>query len=478
MINYNKTLPIDILVSSTNILSMLSNINCNDNNFDLNLTTTPSSGTVLIAEYIFSDSNLIKYIEQYENVIIITNKSSSKSFQHLYDLGVTWVFNNNFILKELELILQNIYNAKKNYVEKELLETIFQKAQNSIVITDTDGNIEYANQYFQNITCFSLNELIKNTPKAIKSDYHSSGFYKELWKTIENGNVWNGIFINKNKNHELFYEESTITPIVDPNGEIVHYLKIGKNVTRERLLLSELSDEMVLAKKIIKSILPQKYSDSFLNFDCHMEAYNYLGGDYIYFEKTGHGLFSIALFDVLGHGVSSTLISLNLGSILHGYSHFCSIEETVAELNNQLISINNFTDDFKNYYVTGIFLELNFNESSIKIINCGHPNMYMLYKDNSITKISSNNLILGVIDDYTFSTQSIHINELHSLFLFSDGLIENKKENYLDVSDNLESLIHKHNHESSSVFFKLILDEIIGTSMINDDIAMCRITLN
>lgn len=64
----------------------------------------------------------------------------------------------------------------------------------TIVITDTEGNIEYVNPKFTEVTGYSYEEAVGQNPKILKSDSLSQGDYKGLWDTIKSGQTWTGEF--------------------------------------------------------------------------------------------------------------------------------------------------------------------------------------------------------------------------------------------------------------------------------------------
>lgn len=478
MIKLQKAIKIEICIRSNNLYNQLKSLKIDNNQSQFSFSTTPTKGEIIILESKYFSGNINNIIKNYENVILIMDFFSPEEYNRLYNLGVSGILRSDFVIKELEQMILTLIERKTYYLEKSILENIFQKAQNSIVITDKEGNIEYANKYFQEITKFSQEELIKNTPKAIKSDYHESSFYEELWDIIQKGNVWEGVFINKNKYKELFYEESTITPILNSEGNIVNYLKIGKNVTRERMLLTELSNEVKVAQKVMESMIPNKYNDELISFECHMEAYNYLGGDFIHFEKLDNNVYRIALLDVMGHGVSSALIGLTIGTLLHAYNHFYTLEETIKEVNTQLVKMNNLDDEAKSKYVTGIFIQIDFDNNELKIINAGHPDLYLTKKDKEIIRIESNNLLLGVLNNQNFNSNIMSLDDLRSLFLYSDGLLEINKDEYVGSYETLEYALKEYNELYGNEFFNTILNTIVGKQLINDDIALCRLTIN
>ncbi len=112
-----------------------------------------------------------------------------------------------------------------------LQETAMKAAANTIVITDMAGTIQWANPAFTRGSGYTLEEAIGQNPRILKSGRHNASFYEKLWQTILAGEVWRGVFINKRKDGRLVHEESTITPVTDETGKIIHFIAIKQDVT-------------------------------------------------------------------------------------------------------------------------------------------------------------------------------------------------------------------------------------------------------
>ncbi len=127
---------------------------------------------------------------------------------------------------------------KQKKTEKEVsrLHTAIEQAEETVVITDTDGTIQYVNPAFERITGYKADAVIGQNPNILKSGKHDESFYTEMWETITGGEAWVGHFINKKKNGELFEEEATISPIKDPSSTIIGYVAVKRDVTREVML--------------------------------------------------------------------------------------------------------------------------------------------------------------------------------------------------------------------------------------------------
>ena len=110
----------------------------------------------------------------------------------------------------------------------------------SVVLTDLDANIIYANKKFTEITGYTLKEAKGKNPRILQSGEHPKEYYEDLWKTLLSGEIWEGEFLNKKKNGELFWENATITPVSDEKGKIVNYLAIKEDITKRKFTEKQL----------------------------------------------------------------------------------------------------------------------------------------------------------------------------------------------------------------------------------------------
>lgn len=117
--------------------------------------------------------------------------------------------------------------------ERIRLSTAVEQASEAIVITDLAARIQYTNPAFERITGYSRQEAIGKNPRMLQSGRHDAAFFRELWSTLSRGEVWHGRFVNQRKDGQLFEEDATITPVRDVSGQIVNYIAIKTDVTRE-----------------------------------------------------------------------------------------------------------------------------------------------------------------------------------------------------------------------------------------------------
>ncbi|MBF0376338.1 MAG: PAS domain S-box protein [Desulfamplus sp.] len=122
-------------------------------------------------------------------------------------------------------IQEDISKHKHNELQLRILQKAVEQSPVSIIITDRYGNISYVNPHFTKITGYTYNEAIGNNPKILKSGKNSADYYQNLWKTISNGEVWQGELCNIKKNGEEFWEQVVITPILNNHNGIQFNVK-------------------------------------------------------------------------------------------------------------------------------------------------------------------------------------------------------------------------------------------------------------
>jgi len=129
--------------------------------------------------------------------------------------------------------LNDITARKQAEAEKDRLLTAINQMAETIIITDVEGMIQYANPAFEKITGYSCEEVLGQTPRVLKSGEQDAAFYKKLWGVLLNGEIWSGRLTNKKKDGTLYTEEATISPVKDINGKMVNYVAVKRDITEE-----------------------------------------------------------------------------------------------------------------------------------------------------------------------------------------------------------------------------------------------------
>lgn len=137
--------------------------------------------------------------------------------------------------------------TERKNIKKELLKLsrAVEQSQNSVIMTDPEGKIEYVNNKFLQVTGFSLAEMLGKIPGIMQPGNGREPEVQEIWETIRNGHTWNGEHQENKKNGELYWERTQISPITDPAGHVTNYLVINQDITESR----RINEALVRAKE-------------------------------------------------------------------------------------------------------------------------------------------------------------------------------------------------------------------------------------
>ena len=158
-------------------------------------------------------------------------------------------------IKLFETVSQQVASIiEREKIERKLLKLsqIVEQSPLSILVTDTAGNVEYANSKFTELTGYSRDEVIGKKPRILKPGKQPDDDYKKLWTTIKSGGTWRGEFHNTKKNGELYWESVKITPMFDKSHKITNYLAVRDDITEMKQARSELIENEALYRDLIE----------------------------------------------------------------------------------------------------------------------------------------------------------------------------------------------------------------------------------
>ena len=207
---------------------------------------------------------------------------------------------------------------KKDEEQIRKLSNAVEQSPVWVIITDTEGTIEYVNSWFTHVTGYLSDEVIGKNPNMLGSGKTTPEFYAEMWNQIIDGNPWNGALLNRRKNGELFWAHLSISTIRDPDGNITHFIGLGEDITEQKALQEErddafqvISSSIEYATNIQGSILPDpdKLKALFTDYFVLWEPRDRVGGDIYFMKPWGLGKV-FALGDCTGHGVPGAFMTL------------------------------------------------------------------------------------------------------------------------------------------------------------------------
>ncbi len=195
------------------------------------------------------------------------------------DGSVVWVSVNVLLLRDqqgtaqrLVATIEDITQRRSAESQSRLLMSALRAAGLGIVITDTTGVIDWVNPAFAELTGYTRDELIGKHTRTLQSGVHPKEFYTQMWDTILKGQVWHGELMNRRKDGTIYPEDAAITPVLDDQGVLTHFVGVKRDATlrrqaqdalraseeRYRLLLDNLDDVIYTADTQNRIVLVNK----------------------------------------------------------------------------------------------------------------------------------------------------------------------------------------------------------------------------
>ncbi|KRF51998.1 phosphoserine phosphatase [Bacillus sp. Soil745] len=182
--------------------------------------------------------------------------------------------------------------------------------------------------------------------------------------------------------------------------------------------------ELGLAKKIQETLLPVPIINEHLEIQAYYKGSNQLSGDIYGFYQIDPQRYGLILLDVMGHGLSSALITMSLHSIFEKLILKGSEVKTVMkELDDHLHSLFKNTSK-SSHYCTAVYLLIDTDKREINYINAGHPSVLLQDINGKQYELRSNRPPLGMFEDILFKTNTVTYNKESMLCLYTDGVEE------------------------------------------------------
>ena len=172
--------------------------------------------------------------------LIVEDKGSvwaMASYRPVYYEGeaamLGWFYDVTDLRRAEQALLQSEALAKQSL--EELKYQKFALDKHAIVaVTDVKGRITYANEKFSEISGYSLEELIGQDHALLNSGYHPKGYFKEMYRTVANGQVWHDEICNRAKDGHLYWVDTTIAPFLGDDGKPQSYISIRTDITQRK----------------------------------------------------------------------------------------------------------------------------------------------------------------------------------------------------------------------------------------------------
>ncbi|MBM7660019.1 sigma-B regulation protein RsbU (phosphoserine phosphatase) [Bacillus mesophilus] len=304
---------------------------------------------------------------------------------------------------EIKLIQKRLNESKKRY--KEL---VFSSPYP--IIVSLNKEIVFVNE--KAVKVMQAEDFTQLTGKNLYSFITGDESKEELsLKPLKSGELK-----VKTLSGEVIQVQYSFTNIVWEGAPafLIVFSDITERKQREKLHQQELS----LAHQVQQNILPKSLNEEKIKINAiHLPSAE-LSGDMYYWTKMEEHLYGVMILDIMGHGVSSSLISMSVRAILPSiiYRHK-NPTGVMAELNQYVHQyFNNM-----NFYMTGIFCLIDTRLKKIQYVNAGHPLGLLLMPNNQITELNRGGIPIGLTTEIIYNCEILEYELGSKLTLYTDG---------------------------------------------------------
>lgn len=130
--------------------------------------------------------------------------------------------------------LVDITERKRRELELQQFKAAVEQSAHAIYITDVDGTIEYVNPAFEEISGYSEEAAVGQTPRILQSGEYGDEFYEEFWETIRSGERWDAEMVDQRADGERIVLNQTVAPITDGENDIRKFVAVARDISERK----------------------------------------------------------------------------------------------------------------------------------------------------------------------------------------------------------------------------------------------------
>jgi len=240
---------------------------------------------------------------------------------------------------QIIFIIRDVSDRKNAEKEKRkandwlrILSIAIEQSPVTTVITDITGNIVFINPKFTETTGYTAEEVMGKNPRILKSELRQPSDYKELWETILSGKNWQGVFQNRKKNGEFYWESAVISPVKNEEGIISHFLAVKEDITKRILAEQELK---LKNEELVKTNAEKDKFFSIIAHDLRSPFNGFLGLTEIMAEE----LSSLTRDEIQDIAVSMRNSATNLFRLLENLLNWARMQQGLIPFKKEVVAL-------------------------------------------------------------------------------------------------------------------------------------------
>ncbi|NNU82985.1 PAS domain-containing protein [Geobacillus sp. BMUD] len=267
----------------------------------------------------------------------------------------------------------------------------------------------------------------------------------------------------------------TVIPVLQGDG----YIVLIEDETKQKQKEAERRRQVELAKKIQQNLLTPLIQNEAVTMDAVYIPSDDLSGDIYACYQIDLYRYGVIVIDVMGHGISSALVSMLLRSLLRGLIVRVIDPVSVAsELEKHVQTLfPDETNDIRHLF-SMIYLVIDTKERKIEYTNAGHPAGLLVFDDGSVHELDKGGLAIGSPFSLPFEKGVIHYDKRARLLLYTDGILEEIDPSILQSIEKIRSCTQMYRHLPDKCFLERLISQGPPLVSPSDDICLLSITVH
>ena len=234
------------------------------------LTITVCFWQVLHSEYsaITRQSTVSTGLSTLSMIVLIVGSLLSLALGLAAYLALAYIRGSREIARSNIILSEEIVEKEKAQEQVHRLSQAVEQSSSVVMITDIEGNIEYANPMFTQLTGYSLEEVAGKNLRILKSDKTPPEVYKDLWEAVTSGEEWHGEFCNRKKSGDLYWESVSISPVKNDKGAITNFIAVKDDITERKRSERRLDAQHEVTKILAESNTVKEASSKIIQVVC------------------------------------------------------------------------------------------------------------------------------------------------------------------------------------------------------------------
>lgn len=236
------------------------------------------------------------------------------------------------------------------------------------------------------------------------------------------------------------FNESDIEKMTTFASFIANSINLSEAYKTIRKQDERIIHELEVAKSVQVSVLSEPLKNNHISISSLYESSEHLSGDMYCWYRIDDKRYGIFLFDVMGHGVSSALISMSVRSLLKDLITMITDPVVVIEKINQHV-IHLFRERAELItYLTAFYMVIDVGKQTIEYVNAGHPTPLVFSENGSTVELSEGTVPLGIMKEISIQKVTIPFTKNTDIVLYTDGIFEILPSSQLKSSQKIDRL--------------------------------------